>query len=448
MWKLGPVFPKDLWLLTLFAWLMFPACLWLMRVVFQRFGFGPEETWLLTLMAAVHPSLCLLSVSVLSDLLFLMFFLACLLLAERALDPERPANMALAAGVIGGIAYLTRTAALPLAVVAPLCFLFHGQRRKAMLFAAGMIPAIVGWQIWMSAHMLQTSDPVFLYYTSYLGMERIIVHFDNLANVVWHNLDALLRSICKLIIFDIAIPIPPHLEQVIGVAGIVGMIRLVKRTRQILYPAAAVGFALLLLVYFFPSNERILLPLYPLVLMGFWTEAKNLWTVVRLTWRRGHLAERMVAALAGTALAALAGLILASYVVGHYVYLPQLRSTCRAERLEMQPAYAWIRSHTAPTATVYASVDALVYLYTGRHALGLPTSPAKFYQDDVSDHAREFPLTLLRQAKEHHLDYLLITTSDGYMEGLNGGLWEAAARDPKLEKEYSTAGIAVYRELQ
>jgi hypothetical protein len=446
LWKFGPVFPGNLRLLTLFAWLMLPACLGLMRALFQDFGFGPNETWLLTFAAAVQPLVCLLGVTLLSDLLFLTLFLACLLLTERALDTARPASMALAAGAIAGIAYLTRTAALPLAIAAPVCFLFHRQRGKALLFAAGMLPSIAGWQIWMSEHMLHTSDPVFLYYTSYLGLARATVHWDNLARVVWHNLDGLLRGMGKLIVFD-AIPIHPHLLQVIGVAAIAGIVRLVKRTRRIHYPAAAVGFALLLLFYFFPADERILLPLYPLVLMGFWTEAKNLWTVVRIAWKRGRLAERMVALLAGTAIFGLAACIVAGYVVGNFVYLPELRAASQSQKLRSEPAYDWIRSHTAPTATVYAYLDPLLYLYTGRPALGLSPPPARLYQDTASDQAREIPLSILQQARERHLDYLLITTVDGYMEGLGGKLWEMAARDPKLRREFGTAGAAVYSQI-
>jgi len=255
------------------------------------------------------------------------------------------------------------------------------------------------------------------------------------------------HSNTALMIFNVAVPIPPHWQQAIGVAAIAGIVRLVKRTRRIQYPAAAAGFALLLLGYFFPSNERLLLPLYPLVLMGFWTEAKNLWTVVRLAWKRGRPAERILSAAAGTAVAAVAGLIVASYIEGHFEYLPRLRATCQSDRLQSQPAYDWIRSHIAPTATIYAAVDPLLYLYTGRHALGLPAMPARFYQDDASAQAREFPLTILHQARAHHLDYLLITTTDGYMEGLKGRLWDAAARDPKLQKEYATPTIAVYRNL-
>jgi hypothetical protein len=441
LWKFGPVFPQNLPMLTLFAWLMLPATLWLMRVLFQRFGFGPVETWVLTLAAAVHPLILLLGVTVLSDLLFLTLFLACLLLAERALDGAR--SLALAAGAVGGITYLARTAALPLVIAVPLCFLFRRQLGKALLFAAGMLPAIINWQVWVSAHAPRTSDPILMFYTSYLGMQRATVHLDNLPLVVWHNLDALLCGSCRLIIFD-SVPMNPHLQQMIGVAAIAGAVRLVKRTRQVAYPAAAAGFVVLLLVYFFPSDPRILLPVYPLVLMGFWTEVKNLGTVVRLAWIRGRATERVLAAVMTTAVAALGGLMVAGYVTGDLDYLPKFRAAGQAERLRLQPACDWIRGHTAPTATVYAYLDPLLYLYTGRHALGLPSWPARLYEEKAVDRAKEFPLSILRQAREHHVDYFLITTVDGYMEGLKGRVWEAAERDRKLRKEFGTAEAAVY----
>lgn len=444
LWKYGPAFPRNLPLLTLFAWLMVPAYLFFMRAVFRHFGCRPRETWLLTFVAAAHPMVLLLGMSVMSDLLFMALFLACLLLAERALEPTQSAWLALAAGGLSGLAYLTRTSAFPIVFTAPLCFLLLRRYWRAVLFLASMLPAVVGWQFWTSAHMLRTSDPALLYYTNYMGMELATVHLDNLAGVLWRNFDGLLRGIAKLIVFDV-LPTNTHFQQVIGVAAIAGIVRLVKRTGRLQYPAVAVCLALLLCGYFFPPDERILLPVYPLLLMGFWTEAKNLWAVVRLAWRRGRPAERMLAAVAGTAVAALGGLVVASYVEGHFGYLPRLRAASQSEQLRFQPAYDWIRSHTAPTATVYAYLDPLLYLYTGRHALGLPILPAKLYQDNASDHAREYPLSILRQAKERDVDYLLITTADGYMEGLKGRLWEAAARDPTLRQEFTAAHAAVYR---
>lgn len=444
LWKYGPPFPRNLPLLTLFAWLMVPAYLFFMRATFRHFGWGPKETWLLTFLAALHPMVLLLGISIMSDLLFMALFLGCLLLAERALEPTQPAWLALAAGVLGGVAYLTRTSALPIALTVPLCFLLRRRYRRALLFFASILPALVGWQLWTSAHTLRTSDAVFLYYTNYMGMELATVHLNNLAAVLWHNFDALLRGIGKLIILDV-IPANPHFQQLIGVAAIAGIVRVVRRTGHLQYPAAAAGLALILLGYHFPPDERILLPVYPLVLMGFWTEARNLSSVVRLSWHKQVIAERIGAVAAGTAVAVLAGFVAVSYVVEAVDFLPKLRLACRNQRISHEPVYDWIRSRTAPAAAFYAYDDPLLYLYTGRHALGLPSPTGRLYRGNAETQARQFAQRVPQNAREHHLDYLMVTDEDFYREGIPGLVWKAAGRDPRLQQECAAAHAAVYR---
>jgi len=444
IWRYGPRFPQNLPLLTLFAWLMLVACLLAVRATLLRFGFGARETWLLTFAVAVHPIVLLLGISVMSDLLSMALFLACLWLAERALERAEPAWLALAAGVLGGLAYLTRTCAIPILLTAPLCFLLRKRYWRALLFFASMLPAIVGWQLWTWAHMLRTSDPVFVYHTSYLGMERATVHLDNLGAVLWHNLDGLLRGIGKLIVFE-AISTNAHVQQLIGVAAIAGTVRLMRRTGRLQYPAAAAGFALMLLGYFFPADERLLLPIFPLVLMGIWTEVRNFCSVVRASWHKPALAERIGAVVAGMAVAVMAAFVVVSYVLGTAGFLPKLHAACRDQRIDHAPVYDWIRSHTAPAASVYAYDDALLYLYTGRHALGLPLPAIRFYQGDAGTQAQQFALAVPQNAREHHLDYLVATEEDFYREGIRGLVWRAARHDPKLRQEFAAAHAAVYR---
>ena len=129
VWKFGPAFPANLPLMTLITWAMLPLCLLVMRAVFRDFGFGPREVWLFTLAAAWHPMIGLLSTAIMSDLLFLALFAGSLLIAERAMRKEMTAA-AFLAGVLGGLAYLTRTAALPLLITGPLCFVCRRQWRR------------------------------------------------------------------------------------------------------------------------------------------------------------------------------------------------------------------------------------------------------------------------------------------------------------------------------
>src|SRR5215467_20398 len=125
VWKVAPEFPENLNFAMLLAWLMIVPYLLCMRAVFRFFQFGEREVWMLTLLAASHPVICLLSTVVMSDLLFLALFLMGLLLAERALQSNEPNWLACLSGVIVGLAYLTRTAALPALVTCPLCFLYR-----------------------------------------------------------------------------------------------------------------------------------------------------------------------------------------------------------------------------------------------------------------------------------------------------------------------------------
>ena len=445
VWKFGPPFPANLKFATLLGWLMLPPCLLALRALFRDFGLGRREVWLLTFAVAWNPMVGLLSTSIMSDLLFLALFLGCLLLAEKALQPGFGAGVALAAGLLGGLAYLTRTAALPMLVTAPLCFAYRRQLRKGAWFLAGMLPAVSAWQAWTLTHMLQTRDPALLFYTSYMAVQRATVRLDDLAQVLWHNSDELLRSFGKQLTFDVALIENIHLERILGVAAIVGAVRLVKRTGRWQYPAAAAGFASLLLIYSFTADERISLPVYPLVLMGFWTEVKNFWAVLWKTWDRARSGDRLLAAAGGVGLGAVAIFLGASYATGYAFFVPKIYAVCERDLAKNLGGYQWIRTRTAADETVNAYDDPVLYLYTGRRALGMPMPSSRLYTGNAGSEADQFIRDVPRAARERGLAYLFVTKVDFYREGRAGMLWNAARGDPTLRKEYESAASVVYR---
>ncbi|HLK49035.1 MAG TPA: hypothetical protein VKT49_12920 [Bryobacteraceae bacterium] len=439
VWKFGPSFPENLKPAMLLVWLMLPACVLALRALFRQFGFRPREAWLLTFAAAWHPMFGLLSTAIMSDLLFLALFAGSLLLAERATGPR----MAFAAGVVGGLAYLTRTAALPLVITAPLCFAYRRRLKDGFYFLAGMVPALGAWQAWSVAHMLRTSDPALLYYTNYFAMQRATVRLDNLAQVFWYNGDALLRSFGKLLTFDVVLLENVHVERILGAAAIAGAVRLVNRSGRMQYPAAAAGIAALLLVYFYPSDERICLPLFPLILMGFWTEVANYCGALRRAWGR-PFAERVLAAAGAAGLAGVAVFIAAGYVFGYAVFLPKLYRACARDLQSRYPAYEWIRTRTAPDATLYAYDDPLLYLYTGRRAMGMTMPSGRIYSGRGASETDNFVRNVPRNAREHRLNYLFVTANDFYREARAGRLGDAVARDSSWRREFTAERAAVY----
>jgi hypothetical protein len=445
IWKFGPPFPENLKLATLAAWFMLPASLFAVHKLFQRFGFEKWELCLLTLAVGMHPLMCLWSTVLMSDLVFLGLFIGCLLVAERSLDPREHAWLALVSGLMAGLAYLTRTAALPVVITATVGFIIRKQPRRGGLFLAGVLPPVACWQAWMSAHMMPARDPALMYYTNYLGSQLATVHLDNLARVLWYNFDTLLHAMAELVVFDSPILENRYLERLIAALAITGTVRLVRRSGQIQYPAAALGVALLLLGYSYTADERLALPLYPLALMGFATEVKNLCRQVRVSWSQGRLPERLLAAPIGAALAALLVFTVATYVVGDAVFLPTLYARCQSTLAAHREAYEWLRMHTPREASVYAYDDPLLYLYTGRRAFGLTMPSGRIYGTDPEREADRFALAVPRNACRNGLDYLLLTTEDFYREGRAGLPLKTAAYDLRLRREFTTGEAVVYR---
>jgi hypothetical protein len=148
-----------------------------------------------------------------------------------------------------------------------------------------MLPAVAGWQWWVSGHLSRSWDLVTLYYTNYLGFQVYNVSLRDLPLVMWHNLDGFLMGAGKLLTFDVPFG-SKHLERVVAVAAIAGCVRLARRTHKLQYPMAGAGFTLALLVWHYTPDQRFVFPLYPLLLAGLWTELQNVWQALWISWKK------------------------------------------------------------------------------------------------------------------------------------------------------------------
>ena len=161
IWKASPDFPSNLPLAALFAWALLPAFLGLCWIFFKDIGFQYSHRLALCVAAAYCTYIVLLSVLLLSDLLFACLLLSCLILAERAATPESGLWLVAAAGLVAGLAYLTKRSAIPLLFSAPLCFWIGGQYKRALVFAAAMTPSMGLWTLWLRAGAQGDSRPVY-----------------------------------------------------------------------------------------------------------------------------------------------------------------------------------------------------------------------------------------------------------------------------------------------
>src|SRR5580658_3862203 len=344
IWKLNPQFPSNLPIATLFAWLLLPPFLWALWLLLAEYGFSARARYVMVLIAALSPVTVVFSFSLMPELLFTALLLGSLILAGRAMQPGTAAWLAVLAGVLAGLAYLTKSIAAPLLLTVPLCFALRKHYKKAGLFFAAMLPAVIGWQWWTARHLAHSWDLVTLYYTDYVGFQLYNVPWRDLPLVVWYNLDGFLQGAGKLLIFDLPYG-SKHLERVVAIAAIAGCVRLTMRRRTLQYPLAALGMSAILLVWHFPPDQRFVFPLYPLLLMGLATEVRNICAALRLAWSKPALADRVVVAGFGSLLAGLAAFTIFCTVFGLSHVIPDLFATYRTDFEARRSAYQWLATH-------------------------------------------------------------------------------------------------------
>jgi hypothetical protein len=445
IWKLNPQFPSNLGIATLFAWLMLPLFLWTLWLLAGEYGFSRRARYVMVLVAGLSPVTVVFSFSLMPELLFTALLVASLILAERAMQTEASVWLVVLAGVLAGLAYLTKSIAAPLLLTVPVCFALRRHYKKAGFFFVTMLPAVAGWQWWVARHLTHSWDLVTLYYTNYVGFQAYNVPLRDLPLVIWYNLDGFLLGAGRLLIFDLPYGWKP-LERVVAIAAIAGCVRLAARRRELQYPAAALGMSAILLVWHFPPDQRFVFPLYPLLLMGLATELANIVAALRLTWAKPGFGDRFAAASVGALFAGIAAFAVFCTIFGLARFVPDLFASYRADFEERRPAYAWIAAHVPADANVYAYEDPLVFLYTGRKSCRLPIPPKLLYHSDDSGIAKLMG-SMADFARGNRLNYLLLTPDD-YHRDLNEkgarGL-AAAMQSSSFQQIYTSQGAAIYR---
>ncbi len=442
-WLWNPSFPANLPIATLLAWLALPAYLLLVRALLKQYAFSPTERTILCLIAGLNPFCALLSFSLMPELLFTSLLLLSLILAERRTSLT---GIGLA-GVVAGLAYLTRAAALPLLVTVPLALVLRNKYKQAVVFALAMFPAIAGWQFWTRSHLSPSHDLVTLYYTNYLAFWLDNISLAALPSLVWHNLDAFLIATGKLLLFDLGPIGSKHIERVVAIAAIAGMVRLARRTGHLQYPFAALAYSAMLLIWHYQPDQRFVFPLYPLLLAGFWIEARNMLHALKTSWdKRGS--ERFASVIGSVAFTVFAGFFLFTHFFGLFRLIPDLMGAYQSDLDHRRPAYQWIAKQLRGSAKVFAYDDPLLFLYTGHESCNLPLPPKLFYYDDAA--IGRLVDTIPDFARQQRLDYLLVTSTDFYRDLHEGGFHQLAAAvqsNPRVERTFSSPTASIYRLL-
>jgi hypothetical protein len=444
LWSPERPLAGNLGAVALLAWLMVPLYVLAAGVALRDLGLHPGETWWLCALIAANPFVALFGISLLSELPFTVLLVAALALTDRA--RRGPVRLALIAGALAGLAYLTRSAGIVLLASGPAVLWAGGRRKHAAAYAAAMLPAVAGWTLWSHFHRLPTTDASLLYYTDYLGF--YLRDIANLPEIAWRNLDVMANSTGGMLLLNTGESWwTKSIARVLAAAAVVGAARLVRRDGWSAYTAFAAGYLALLLVWNYLPDQRFLLPVFPLLAAGLLLELRRVAGALRTAWRSGRRGDRAAAVCAGAVCAAVLALALVQNVAAYRFTLPGFVARYRTAFEANRTAYAWISANTPRDARFFADMDAVLYLYTGRRACRLVVPPGLFYRTRDRDVAA-FYSSMPGYARAHGLTYALVTPRD-----LSGDVSVADrtaarrmfTRDARLRLAHDAPGASVYR---
>jgi hypothetical protein len=412
IWKLNPEFPANLALGTLASWLSVPVLLFLCLRLFLAYGFPEKQAWAMTAIFALNPYVAIFGSSMLSELPFTCLLILCLLVCHRAAEERALLWWAALAGIVGGLSFLTRTTGMMLLASGVACFLWRKQRRQALWFAAAMLPFVAGWTLWTRMHMTRGADPVTLYYTTYLDYHLYLVKLADLPMILWKNLDQWLLGVGALIIPEASdARLVKIATQTLGVAMLAGVVRLARRGRALDYAVFAVPFSAMLVAWHYPPTERLIAPIYPLLLAGFWSEIRHMMAMLGAALRHRDKSQRVAAILMGLLLVGvLAGGAWTQYDVGWRI-IPREMDQRRKERAIDEAAFRWMKAHLPAGAQLLTYNDPVLFLYTGHRALSLTVPSTYWYREDHSSVQQAYA-RLTDFARARHLDYVYFTDAD------------------------------------
>jgi hypothetical protein len=407
VWHLNPKFPENLATATFFTWPWLAICLGLACLLYRQYGFSAERSLLLTAALGLSPYMALFGSMMLTEVFFTCFVLAALLLARR------PGNSAIVlAGVAVACAYLARTAGIALVISIPALLLWKRDWKRAALFLAASLPAVGAWTWWTSAHLPHSQDMTLLYYVDYMGFRTANFGLDNLTVILWKNIDQILYGMGSLVIPKVVDFLPLKiLTQVIAVAMLAGVVRLIRRGIAVDYALFGLLSLGILTVWHYPPNERFVLPLFPLLLAGIVTEVEHLGGMLGKALHHKDASQRVAAVLfaAGIAAVFLGAIGLQAYMC--FIMMPETADSQRTALADRREAYQWMSANLPSGSSVLSYDDPLLYLYSGHRGNYLPMLPRWWYAEDHAKIVNAYH-DLGTYCKSRGLAYVYFTTED------------------------------------
>jgi len=376
-WRVNPEFPGNLKTAATLQALLLPVYLALLLALLRQLEFSWRRAFLVAALTAVTFQFTMAAAMLFSELLCGCFLFAAFLAIQRSVREagSRAQWWALAGGVLSGVAYLTRNAALPLLIAIPI-FLFIRKRRELIPYALmAAVPMAAAWHAWVFLYSGVSADPSNAsYFREYLQIIRV--------HGFWHNLlqqaSTLSGSVAENFFpgaIQLLFGLPLH--HVVLIAAIAGAVRIGRRQQWplcIIFSGLYLG---LIVVWWSDGLGRLVLPVWPILLAGVAQEADHFAALCEKSMATRSVMVRQVPRWA---LIALCVAMVARSDIATWLRMSAVMADERKSRLQDQVAFSWIADHETSDTVVVTWKDSVSYLYTAlpsSHGLYLAVTPQR-----------------------------------------------------------------------
>ncbi|HYL98295.1 MAG TPA: glycosyltransferase family 39 protein, partial [Blastocatellia bacterium] len=394
-------------------------------------------------LAAINLNTVQFSVGVFSEMVYTLFAVMALLLAERYAESEGSTALALMLGLAMACAFLTRIAGITLPIAVGLYFLLNRRLKRALVPLAISGAAVLAWSIWTHHNRTSFNEPNAIFHTDYLRYAYELVRDAHIANhrpLVVETARMLVKNLREFAGYwipsetcgsytDWLPTTPTGLQHVIlrcvWLGGLLYMGIGLRRDRWRLLPIYLLLYIGLHVTLPYHTYDRYLAPILAFSILYM---TKGLWEVNKLAWWRRASASSTSPASTGSAriwavlrfigrgfgrgltmvpVLAITAFGLVSYAAGLSNTLKHQKADAIERSYEDAPAFDWIETNTPATAVIATVQHPMYYMYTGRKATLCfategPPSPRQSWQIKQ----------LLQIIKTNKVDYLVLADSD------------------------------------
>lgn len=350
-WRIRPDFPGTLVTASILQDCLLPVYLALLLLMLRQLGLSWRRTFLVAAMTVVSFSFVFLTITLYSELLFGCFLLGAIWAIERA-AVSNSVRWALFGGVLTGLAYLTRSAALPMVAAVPVFFFLRKRLRLSLFFFACALPLMLAWHLWTAVHAPAAVG------TAYLDEYLHVIRASGLGQHLLTQMSTLSASVAEGLLpgtIEFLHGIPLH--HLVLAAAISGGVRIGRRQNWPLFVIFTAGYLAMITCWWFQGLGRLIVPVWPVLLVGIAEEAS-------------HFSFLVAQSMKWKAAPRWAMIVLAICIVMFNDDVTWRKTTSvytveRANRARDRAAYMWIAEHPGDRPILLAWKDTVAYLYTG-----------------------------------------------------------------------------------